>query len=385
MKNNITILLAGIFLVSCKSTSQSAAVQVFPADKNATMETVTLYQNLFKSREKGYFFGHQDALAYGVNWRYEEGRSDVKDVTGDYPAVYGWDLGRIEDKADKDLDGVPFSNQKRYVQQVYKWGGINTFSWHMNNPLTGKDAWNNEPGTVASVLPGGAKHELFKTWLDNAAAYFLTLKGKDGKLVPILFRPYHEFTGNWFWWCKNTTTPEQFKALWKFTVEYFEAKGVHNLLYVYNTSDSGVETKADFMEYYPGDAYVDVVSFDIYQGGEEATKRDKFAADTHRLVGIIDEVAREHNKLSAIAETGFEQIPYATWWTETLTDAIANRKISYVLVWRNHGWNEYMTPPRMHYYAPYKGHKYEADFVKYYNQPETLFQKEATKLNLYKK
>ena len=280
---------------------------------------------------------------------------------------------------------MPFSNQKRYVQQVYKWGGINTFSWHMNNPLTGKDAWNNEPGTVASVLPGGAKHELFKTWLDNAAAYFLTLKGKDGKLIPILFRPYHEFTGNWFWWCKNTTTPEQFKALWKFTVEYFEAKGVHNLLYVYNTSDSGVETKADFMEYYPGDAYVDMVSFDIYQGGEEAAKRDKFAADTHRLVGIIDEVAREHNKLSAIAETGFEQIPYATWWTETLTNAIADRKISYVLVWRNHGWNEYMTPPRMHYYAPYKGHKYEADFVKYYNQPETLFQKEATKLNLYKK
>jgi mannan endo-1,4-beta-mannosidase len=386
MKNNITILLAGIFLVSCKGASQPAAVTgTLPADKNATPETVALYKNLFKAREKGYFFGHQDALAYGVNWRYEEGRSDIKDVTGDYPAVYGWDLGRIENKADKDLDGVPFVNQKRYVEQVYKWGGVNTFSWHMNNPLTGKDAWNNEPGTVASVLPGGAKHELFKSWLDNAAAYFLTLKGKDGKLVPILFRPYHEFTGNWFWWCKNTTTPEQFKALWKFTVEYFEGKGVHNLLYVYNTSDSGVQTKADFMEYYPGDAYVDMVSFDIYQGGEEVAKREKFAADTHRLVGIIDEVAKEHNKLSSIAETGFEQIPYAAWWTETLTNAIANRKISYVLVWRNHGWNEYMDPPRMHYYAPYKGHKYEADFVKYYKQPETLFQKEATKLTLYKK
>ncbi|MFP9113873.1 glycoside hydrolase family 26 protein [Flavobacterium sp. RHBU_3] len=385
MKNNIAIIIAGIFLVSCKSTSQTTASVQLPADKNATPETVVLYQNLFKAREKGYMFGHQDALAYGVNWRYEEGRSDIKDVTGDYPAVYGWDLGRIENKEDKDLDGVPFSKQKHFVETVYNRGGVNTFSWHMNNPLTGKDAWNNEPGTVASVLPGGAKHELFKSWLDNAAAYFLTLKGKDGKLVPILFRPYHEFTGNWFWWCKNTTTPEQFKALWKFTVNYFESKGVHNLLYVYNTSDANVQTKADFMEYYPGDEYVDMVSFDIYQGGEEAEKREKFAADTHRLVGIIDEVATEHHKLSSIAETGFEQIPYATWWTETLTNAIGNRKISYVLVWRNHGWNEYVNPPHMHYYAPYKGHKYEADFIKYYKQPETLFQKEVTKFNLYKK
>lgn len=372
------------FLVSCKSASPSVAEMPLPADKNATKETVALYQNLFKARQKGYMFGHQDDLAYGVNWRYEEGRSDIKDVTGDYPAVYGWDLGRIEKNDSKDLDGVPFSKQKQYVKDVYDRGGISTFSWHINNPLTGGDAWDNAPGTVASVLPGGAKHELFKSWLNNTAIYFLSLKGTDGKAIPILFRPYHEFTGNWFWWCKNTTTPNQFKELWKFTVTYFEQKGVHNLIYVYNTSDSGVATKADFMEYYPGDEWVDVVSFDIYQGGDEGKQMDKFIADTKNLVAIIDEVGKEHNKLTAIAETGYEQITYATWWTETLTNSIDNHQISYVLLWRNHGWNEFMKPPRMHYYAPYKGHKYEKDFVEYYNLPQTLFQKEVTKLNLYK-
>ncbi len=355
-----------------------------PADKNATKETVMLYQNMFKAKEKGYMFGHQDALAYGVNWRYEDGRSDIKDVTGDYPAVYGWDLGRIENNADKDIDGVPFSKQKQYVTQVYDRGGVNTFSWHLNNPLTGGDSWDNTPGTVASVLPGGSKHELFKTWLNSAAAYFLTLKGSDGKMVPVLFRPYHELTGNWFWWCKNTTTPDEFKKLWKFTVDYFEQKGVHNLIYVYNTSDSGVNTKAEFMAYYPGDEWVDIVSFDIYQGGETSKHMERFTNDTKKLVAIINEVGNEHNKLTAIAEAGFEQIPYATWWTETLTNAIGNYRLSYVLLWRNHGWNEDMKPPRMHYYAPYKGHIYEADFVRYYNFPQTLFQKEVTKLNLYK-
>jgi mannan endo-1,4-beta-mannosidase len=383
MKNKLLALITVFLSVSCSASSASDTKGNGPADKNATKETVALYKNLFKLKEKGMMFGHQDALAYGVNWKYEEGRSDVKDVTGDYPAVYGWDLGRIEDKSDKDIDGVPFNKQRDFIKQVYDRGGVNTLSWHMNNPLSGKDAWDNPQGTVASVLPGGSQHQKFTSWLDNAAEYFLSLKGSDGKLVPILYRPYHEFTGNWFWWCKNTTTPEQFKALWKFTVEYYQKKGVHNLIYVYNTSDSGVATKADFMEYYPGDEYVDMVSFDIYQG-TDGDKKAKFIADTKNLVSIIDEVAKEHNKLAAIAEAGFEQIPDPKWWTETLMGAIGNHKLSYILVWRNHGWNEHMNPPHMHYYAPYKGHPYEDDFIKFYKLDNTLFQSDVTKFKLYK-
>lgn len=373
-------MLGVALIVSCKSISQTTNV---PVDKKATKETVALYKNLFKLRDKGYMFGHQDALAYGVEWKYEEGRSDVKDVTGDYPAVYGWDLGGIENNAEKQIDGIPFAKQTDFVKQVYDRGGVNTFSWHADNPLSGNNAWDNPEGTVASILPGGSQHEKFKRWMDKAAAYLLTLKGTDGKLVPVLYRPYHEFTGNWFWWCKNTTTPEQFKALWKFTVQYFEKKGVHNLIYVYNTSDSNVQTEADFMEYYPGDEWVDMVSFDIYQGGD-GEKQLKFVNDTKRLVAIIDKVAGEHNKLSAIAETGYEAVPYGKWWTETLTDAIGDKKISYVLLWRNHGWNEGMTPPRMHYYAPYKGQVSADDFIEYYKKDNTLFQKEVTKFKLYK-
>lgn len=380
MKNKVILMLGFSLVVSCKSISQTT---IAPIDKNATKETVALYKNLFRIKEKGYMFGHQDALAYGVEWKYEKGRSDVKDVTGDYPAVYGWDLGGIENKADKQIDGIPFNKQTDFVREVYDRGGVNTFSWHADNPLSGKNAWDNPQGTVASILPGGTQHEKFKGWMDNAAAYLLTLKGSDGKFIPVLYRPYHEFTGNWFWWCKNTTSPEQFKALWRFTVEYFEKKGVHNLIYVYNTSDSNVQNEADFMEYYPGDEWVDIVSFDIYQGGE-GDKQVKFVNDTKRLVTIIDKVATEHNKLSAIAETGYEAVPYSKWWTETLTEAIGDKKISYVLLWRNHGWNEGMTPPRMHYYAPYKGQVSADDFVEYYKKSNTLFQKEVTKFKLYK-
>src|ERR1700682_5728691 len=97
---------------------------------------------------------------------------------------------------------------------------------------------------------------------------------------------------------------------------------------------------------------------------------------------MIGEIAQERNKLFALAETGYEAIPYANWWTETLLKAIGDNKISYVLVWRNHGYNEAMK--KMHYFAPYKGQVSEADFVKFYNLDRTLFEREVNEEKIYK-
>lgn len=97
----------------------------------------------------------------------------------------------------------------------------------------------------------------------------------------------------------------------------------------------------------------------------------------------MDQVAKEQNKVMAFAETGYEQIPYDKWWTDTLMKAIGDYKISYVLVWRNHGWNEYVNPPHMHYYAPYKGHPNEKDFVDFHNLERVLFEKDVAKLKPY--
>ena len=95
----------------------------------------------------------------------------------------------------------------------------------------------------------------------------------------------------------------------------------------------------------------------------------------------MNDFALQHHKLMAFAETGYEQIPDKNWWTNVLLKAIGNYKISYVLVWRNHGWQE--KEQKMHYYAPYKGHLSEEDFKKFYELPETLFQKDISSKNLY--
>ena len=376
-------IVRGLFIFLCTAfLFYSFAQADLPCDKDATKETKALFSNLKKLAQKGFMFGHQDALAYGVTWKYEKSRSDVKDVTGDYPAVYGWDLGGIErDNSTVNLDGVPFNKMKQFIKEGYERGGVITISWHADSPWgNGKNAWDTTHGTVTSILPSGVNHELFKSWLDKVADFISSLKGSKGEAIPILFRPFHELTGNWFWWCRNTCSEEEFKTLWRFVSYYLQQeKGLHNLLYVYNTSGD-FKNKEEFLQRYPGDDKVDMLSFDAYQY-DDPQKNDWFVKNTNSLLQMAGEAANEKNKLFAFGETGYEAIPYANWWTNTLLKAIGDNKISYVLLWRNHGmaaWNG-----KMHYYAPYKGQVSENDFVQFYKLPKTIFEKEAAAEKLY--
>lgn len=381
MKKIIFSVLSLCFVgISCSTGQKIIDTKLSLSDKKSTKELVVFYAKLTHLTEKGILFGHQDDLAYGVNWKYEAGRSDVKEVAGDYPAVYGWDLGGLENKSANNLDGIPFDKMRQYIKEAHQRGGVITLSWHINNPLTGKDAWDTTPKSLASVLPGGEKYEKYKAWLDEGIQFIKTLKDRDGKPIPMLFRPYHELTGNWFWWCRNNGSPEEFKSLWRFTLEYFQQKGIHNLIYVYNTSD--FKTKEEFLEYYPGADYADVLSFDKYQY-TDPLKDNSFVEDCQKQFKIMNEVAQEQHKIMALAETGYEAIPYDKWWTDTLMKAIGDYKISYVLVWRNHGWQE--KEKKMHYYAPFKGQLSEKDFVEFYNLERILFEKDVAGEKRYKK
>lgn len=351
-----------------------------PIDKKATKETIALYNNLKKLLSKGIMFGHQDDLAYGVGWKYEPGRSDIKDVTGDYPAVYGFELGRLELDHKVNLDSVPFDKMRGFIESAYKRGGVMTLSWHLNNPLTGKTAWDPAPGTVASILPGGEKNALYKSWLDKVAAFIQSLKGSKGECIPIIFRPFHELNGNWFWWGKAHCTPEELKQLYQFTVSYLrDAKNVHNLLYAFNTDR--FLSNEEYLERYPGDEWVDVIGFDIYQRDKGENANSQFVKDMDGMLSRLENIAAEHDKIPALTEFGFDNVPYNTWWTDVLWKALQNHRVSYALGWRNAGYNKVGDAD---FYVPYKGAKSANDFLKFYKEPQTLFQKDVTKENLYK-
>ena len=350
--------------------------QDFPADKQATKETVHLYHNLKKLINKGIMFGHQDDLAYGVGWKYEKDGSDVKDVTGDYPAVYGWELGRIELGHEVNLDSVPFNKMRQFIEDGYQRGGIITISWHLNNPLTGKTAWDPAPGAVASILPGGEKDELYKRWLNKVAVFIQSLKGDQGELIPVIFRPFHELNGNWFWWGKNHCTPGELKQAYQFTVTYLrDKKNVHNLLYAFNTDR--FSTEEEYLERYPGDDWVDILGFDIYQ-----RKNDNagFINDMDNMLTMLEKIAAGKNKIPALTEFGYNSIPDSTWWTQTFRKGIGNHHISYALAWRNAGAK---AGGGFEYYVPYKGQTSAKDFIEFYKNEKTLFEKDIAKEKVY--
>lgn len=341
-----------------------------PSDKNATLKTRWLYSSLQRLIWAGVIFGHHDDLAYGVGWRGDQDRSDIKSVTGSYPALYGWDLSGLELKHNKDINGILFKQQQKYVENVYNRGGINTFCWHLNNPVNGKTAWDTSGNTVKEIIEGGFHHKEYVAYLDEIAKYLNTLKGRDGEHIPILFRPFHELTGNWFWWGKNTCSPDEFKNLWKFTINYLRNnKKLHNLLIVYSVSD--FRTKDGFMERYPGDEYVDVVGFDSYC----YKSVDQYIDALNKQLALTVLIAAEHHKLAAIAETGYEGVPQDDWWTRDLLPSISKYPLSYIMLWRNGNTK--------HFYVPYPGQGSEADFQQMFNHKQTMFQNRISTLSVY--
>lgn len=353
------------------------------ADSGRTQRTETLLTNLKQLGDSSmYLFGHHDDTVYGIGWEADYGndstihqRSDVKSVCNDYPALLSFDLGHIELGDERNLDGVPFQRIRQEIIAHYDRGGMVTLSWHLDNPVSGGSSWvadslaDIETKTVAAILEGGKQHDVFLTWLDRVADFIKSLETPYGVRVPVLFRPWHEHTGNWFWWGQQHCTAEEYKALWKLTAERLAEKNVVNVLYAYSpgTEPDGDETK--YMERYPGDDIIDLMGLDCYCFAPEAdsTQIAQYAATLDKNLDMVCRIAKQHGKAAALTETGYECIKTDNWWTQTLEPVLDRHPISYVLVWRN----AHNRPN--HYFAPYPGQQSTSDFIRFYNAKQSLF------------
>jgi mannan endo-1,4-beta-mannosidase len=379
------LLLAGalLFAAGCAGTRGATgeagrSEKMQPIDGGATAQTRALYARLHRLDDR-IMFGHQDDLAYGVNWVNEPGRSDVKETAGAYPALYGWELGDLgREGATENLDGVSFENIKGWIKDVYRRGGVSTISWHMMNPATGGSSWDTTR-TVPEMLPGGDHHDEYKRLLDDFAAFagdletdggFLGIGG--GEPIPVIFRPFHEMTGGWFWWGRGNVTPKNYKKLWRFTVDYLrDEKGVHHLLYAYSPdAQERMSSPEAYYRHYPGDEYVDILAFDNYVDLQEEGASDSLAT---YIRWLVDE-AEARGKVPAFSETGYEGIPDSTWWTGKLLPALdadeQTRQLAYVLTWRNANKNQ----KDGHFFAPYPGHPSAPDFRAFKQDPLILFE-----------
>lgn len=384
------ILLSMLFLSFGCDNSESASkdetisVNNLLVDSIATNETVNLFTNLKSLAEDKVLFGHQESTAYGVGWTYNgvDIESDIEKVSGDFPAVYGWDIGNIGKRTNNDC--IPFTAMKKLIIDAYERGGINTISSHMHNSFTGKNYGDVTP-SVSGILPGGSQHDNFIEKLDLIADFLKDLVSEDGEPIPIIFRPYHEHNGDWFWWGKGPATEEEYIQLWRFTVDYFRnEKEIHNLLYAFSPARSRMTYPLSSSEYlygYPGDDYVDVFGLDNYfdlDGIWNKAPLEQQKKSFKESLELIVNLAEEKNKIAALTETGSVNLKTGSWWTNWLLNGIeandTTKKIAYAMVWRNED--------KDHFHAPYSGHEGTLDFIEFFNDPDVIFNSDLP--NLYK-
>lgn len=326
-------------------TTQNATNYI--VDANATKETVALFYNLKRLAKTKVAIGQQDAF----NSFYQDagGDSDIKKNTGYDPAILGSDFMFITDKNNNNqADNWFYQQEQKIVSDVksaYAKGMINTFCWHLREPNKEESFYASDltseqkAAAFKSILPGGANHEWYKKKLDKVASVASNLKGANGELIPIIFRPFHEFDGSWFWWGASFCSPDEYKTAYQFTVDYLKnTKGVHNILYAFSP-DNSYSTQADYLSRYPGDKYVDILGMDNY--GDFDNQGTAGASRANSKLKMISDLAINKVKIAALTETGYQvtstKSPITDWFSTYLYSSLTSNSIevSYVLFWNN--------------------------------------------------
>lgn len=379
------LLVGGVFGPATAlpaTAAEPAAASVDLVDGQATEATRSLFSYLQDVRGEGTLFGHQHTTDYGESFDTRDGAlSDVKAATSDYPAVFGFDALIIEGR---ERPGVADATREQNaltlaqsIREAHDLGGISTLSAHVENFVTGGDFYDTSGDTLRAVLPGGEKNSELTAYLDLIALAADNAVDADGNAIPIIFRPWHENAGSWFWWGAAFGSPGEYAELYRYTVEYLrDVKGVHNLLYAFSPG-GGFGGDADlYLRTYPGDDYIDVLGYDTYDASASST----FLAGLVDDLGMIATLADQKGKISAFTEFGITggvkadgQNANPHWYRDVLAAIKADPEASrsaYMLTWANFGGS---TDP----YTPTSGEML-SDFQQYYDDPFTLFASDVT-------
>lgn len=179
----------------------------------------------------------------------------INDITGKKPAIVGFDF------KDYSTSLVKRGIKSYDVLRAIEWdkqGGIVQFQWHWNAP---KDLIAWERGFYSDATNFNVEYAFnhpksteYKLILEDIDAIAIQLKRLQSENIPVLFRPLHEAEGGWFWW--GSQGPEPAKKLYRLVYDrltYYHK--LNNLIWIWNSSSP---------EWYPGDKYVDIVSYNYY-------------------------------------------------------------------------------------------------------------------------
>lgn len=198
--------------------------------------------------------------------------TDYFDIFGDYTLVITEDVLKSLQEGGLIIGGHDYTAVAVYLEN-------NGTALDPNKDYAFYKADTEFDATNATV-EGTWENKVFTEDLKNAAAYLKLLRDAD---IPVLWRPFHEAAGGWFWWGKDAAS---FKSLWIAMFNYFKTEGLDNLIWVWTTEGND-------SDWYPGDQYVDIVGRDIY---------NKETAD---CVSEYTSIAENYgNKIVSLSECG---------------------------------------------------------------------------------
>lgn len=428
----IQVVDEGRSIQTASGQKVAIAENVALVDAKAIDATKNLYAYLKAVGESdSVIFGHQNDTHHKAGSLGDAfSSSDTRDVTGSIAGVVGIDTLSLTGNEASSWD-TPEADRIAKVAAITREaageGAIVTLSAHMPNfglidervkkfgeaagtetdgekvgywSVNGEKQYNFSgytPGTtsgniVSRIMPGQDLNYLYTDYLDMIADYAKAVEG-DG--ITILFRPFHENTGSWFWWGAAFCDEQAYINLFRYTVDYLkETRGVHNMLYVYGPGSEAANV-TEYSARYPGDAYVDMIGYDLYHQMPTQANEAGYLASVKKQNGILKDFAQKHDKLYAITETGVadkdksgadialkrsgNEVP--DWYMQLLDQISEDGGISYFLVWANFSENG-------SFYLPYVvekkengilyGHEMLDEFIRFYNDGRSVF---ATDMN----
>ena len=322
-------------------------IKTTPLTNNA--DAVKLYNYIYQQ------YGKKTISSVMAEWNWNHKIADnIYKATGKYPAMNCYDFIHIF---------VPSGNgwiNYNDITPVTEWadaGGIVSLMWHFNVPKSEKTTVTTSGGGVTfspsettfkasnALTAGTWENKWFYQEMEKVANVILKLQ-EEG--IAAVWRPFHEAAGNatakqqanwtksWFWWGYDGA--ETYKKLWIAMYDYFQQKGVTNLIWVWTTQNFNGNSNGynQDTDWYPGDNYVDIVARDLY-GNTTAQNLQEFTeiqnAYPTKMV-VLGECGKNGNTVfanisdvwAAGAKWGWfmawcgDNLPNNDWWKDALNN-----------------------------------------------------------------
>lgn len=293
-------------------------VNAIPCNPNASPEVKAVMKYLADLSGKGIIIGQH------TKTKKQEELSYIQEVTGKLPALCGFELLSYSPNINYDTCNdeclKEVEENKDTLEEAFAWAskkGLITFTWHWFSPKGGVDksfyAANTDFDPVKALKPGTEENEALLSDMDIMAGL---LKQFQDKNIPILWRPFHEADGDWFWWGRSGT--EAAKQLYLLMFDrYTNYHHLDNLIWVWNSPQ---------MEGYVGDNFCDVISRDMYPPAHQHTDHKNEFDELMKISGSRKIAAiAEIGTIPGIPELSKTRIPWA-WFMAWCTEHIISEK-----------------------------------------------------------